>query len=241
LSDLNQFAGKWKALMHFYGKPEMHVRQFLTWLEFTQGEQGLYQRVVGSSTLVVDPLRLSGSEQGLMNIVLDVYLPDCGLVSWLFGYGDDTKAEAAVMAYKLAGDRTLWVSQFYERKVVEEAIEKKQPLPKSDDFNLTLEWIVIVGGRKYRYLVSKTVSIKFGGATVTAGTPATAPAVTPATATAATATETPATVTAGTPATGTSRTRATAAPATPATTAPVTPATVTPLTDPLLKVESSTE
>jgi hypothetical protein len=132
LSDLNQFAGKWKANIYAFqpgGTPPKPFDQYLTWLEFRQNETGFYQRVVGASSFE-DPLTLTGSECGLQSIVLDAYLPECGLVSWLSGYGPDpSQAESAVLAYKLAGGRTLWVAQFYSKDAVESKMNPTRSSP----------------------------------------------------------------------------------------------------------------
>ena len=178
LHDLNQFAGKWQATVFSFpgagGAPTVFP-QFLTWLDFTLTADGYFQRVVGSSSPVDDPLLLFGDEPGLQNLVLDAWLPECGLASWLRGYGPDPgSAESGVLAFKLASDRTLWVSQFFSTAAVETAMSKKtKSMPKNDEFNLTLEWILPDGlHRKRRYLVSMFFTIDF-----TKGTAAINPAM----------------------------------------------------------------
>lgn len=172
LDDLNQFAGKWNATTYSFSSGSAQplvFPQYLTWLDFTLAEDGYFQRVVGSGVVVDDPLLIYGDEAGLQNLVLDAWLPECGLSSWLSGYGPDPQtAESAVIAYKLAADRTLWVAQFFSKQAVEGAMANNKPLPDSNSFNLTLEWILPDGpDRKRRYLVSMFFTIDFPAGTAT--------------------------------------------------------------------------
>lgn len=169
LEELNQFAGKWHATIYSYagGNPPYVFTQALNWGEFTVGADGYFQRVTGSGTPIGDPLLIYGDEAGLQNLVLDVYHPECGLASWLIGYGPDpSTAESAVIAYRLAADRTLWVAQFFSHDTVDNAIKANQPLPASNVYNLTLEWIVPVGSRRHRYLVSMFFTVDLAAGTL---------------------------------------------------------------------------
>lgn len=171
LEELNQFAGKWRATIYSYAgaNPPFVFTQALNWGEFTVGADGYFQRVTGSGAPIEDSLLVYGDEAGLQSLVLDVYHPECGLASWLLGYGPDpSTAESGVIAYRLAADRTLWIAQFFTHDTVENAIKANQPLPASDVYNLTLEWIVPAGAGRHRYLVSLFFTIDFAAGTLAA-------------------------------------------------------------------------
>jgi hypothetical protein len=163
LADLNQFAGKWHSLSHTYRRDRSRdatLAQCTWWLDTVPGPGGLYQRVTGSRTQFLDPLQTQGNEEDLTDLVLDAYLPDIGIGGWVSKFWPG-QLECPLLAYKLAGNRFLWISQRFDRQAALEAQAKKRQLPPNSKYDLALEWIVISGARKRYYLVADSYDIDF--------------------------------------------------------------------------------
>jgi hypothetical protein len=173
LSDFNQFASKWDTTFRFYNRngtldQSKTILKKQLWMETVPAADGYYQRVTGSTETYVDPFRAKESADGLLEVILDAYLPGIGICGCTHGFNAPPPPPySLLLAYKLPGGRFLWIAQFFD------AAQIYGNRMASPMYFIALEWLETYEGKRQCHLVGDNFTITFGAAADCAVVPGT--------------------------------------------------------------------
>ncbi|MEQ1825189.1 MAG: hypothetical protein ABL921_04560 [Pirellula sp.] len=171
VSDLNDFAGNWISNVAFHdllGNKAFEFTKHQVWLPVTPIDHNFVQRKTAATDDYVDPRTVTGKETGLIELILQAYVPEWGLqVGWLSKYqpfpvkdpsGKELQLffETPLLAYRLPGHRFLWLSQRFTRQDIEMAGGKTSRLPLPNQYDIAIEWMETGHEHRCCFLVNDT-------------------------------------------------------------------------------------